>query len=176
MPCPQAQEEIRVFLGLTGFYRKHIDGYARIVTPLTDLLKKGVNVVKEWTAECTVAVETLKKAITRYPILRQFDPQRRIFLCTDASAFAIGGVLWQRYGENPLPVAYVSRRLTKHELNYSVQELECLAIVYSVKAFRHYLLGSPFEIKVMSDPCRPSANGLRLYSGPFCDDVYSLLK
>ena len=151
MPCPKAQEEIRVFLGLTGFYRKHIDGYARIVTPLTDLLKKGINVVKEWTPECTEAVETLKKAITKYPILRQFDPQRRIFLCTDASAFAIGGVLWQRYGEDPLPVAYVSRRLTKHELNYSVQELECLAIVYSVKAFRHYLLGSPFEIKVMSD-------------------------
>ena len=151
MPCPQAQEEIRVFLGLTGFYRKHIDGYARIVTPLTDLLKKGVNVVKDWTTECTAAVNTLKKAITKYPILRQFDPQRRIFLCTDASAFAIGGVLWQRYGEDPLPVAYVSRRLSKHELNYSVQELECLAIVYSVKAFRHYLLGSPFEIKVMSD-------------------------
>jgi transposase InsO family protein len=151
MPCPQAQEEIRVFLGLTGFYRKHIDGYARIVTPLTDLLKKGVNVVKEWTPKCTEAVETLKKAITKYPILRQFDPQRRIFICTDASAFAIGGVLWQRYGEDPLPVAYVSRRLTKHELNYSVQELECLAIVYTVKAFRHYLLGSPFEIKVMSD-------------------------
>jgi transposase InsO family protein len=151
MPCPKAQEEIRVFLGLTGFYRKHIDGYARIVTPLTDLLKKGVNVIKEWTPEHTEAVETLKKAITQYPILRQFDPQRRIFLCTDASAFAIGGVLWQRYGEDPLPVAYVSRRLNKHELNYSVQELECLAIVYSVKKFRHYLLGSPFEIKVMSD-------------------------
>ena len=151
MPCPKAQEEIRVFLGLTGFYRKHIDGYARIVTPLTDLLKKGVNVIKEWTPSHTEAVETLKKAITQYPILRQFDPQRRIFLCTDASAFAIGGVLWQRYGEDPLPVAYVSRRLNKHELNYSVQELECLAIVYSVKKFRHYLLGSPFEIKVMSD-------------------------
>ena len=99
MPCPKAQEEIRVFLGLTGFYRKHIDGYARIVTPLTDLLKKGVNVVKDWTPQHTEAVETLKKAITQYPILRQFDPQRRIFLCTDASAFAIGGVLWQRYGD-----------------------------------------------------------------------------
>ena len=68
MPCPQAQEEIRVFLEFTGLYRKHIDGYARIVTPLTYLLKKGVNVVKEWTPECTVAVEMLKKAITKYPI------------------------------------------------------------------------------------------------------------
>jgi hypothetical protein len=46
---------------------------------------------------------------------------------------------------------YVSRRLNKHELNYSVQALECLAKVYSVKKFRHCLLGSPFEIKVMSD-------------------------
>jgi hypothetical protein len=69
MPCPKAQEEIRVFLGLTGFYRKHIDGYARIVTPLTDLLNKGVNVVKDWTPQHTEAVETLKKAITQYPIL-----------------------------------------------------------------------------------------------------------
>jgi hypothetical protein len=33
--------------GLTGFYRKHIDGYARIVTPLTNLLKKGINVQNE---------------------------------------------------------------------------------------------------------------------------------
>ena len=62
-----------------------------------------------------------------------------------------GGVLWQRYGEDPLPVAYVSRRLNEHELNYAVQELDSLAIVYSVKSFCHYLLGSPFEIKVMGD-------------------------
>ena len=61
MPCPKAQEEIRVFLGLTGFYRKHIDGYARIVTPLTDLLKKGVNVIKEWTPLHTESVETLER-------------------------------------------------------------------------------------------------------------------
>jgi hypothetical protein len=88
MPCPKAQEEFRVFLGLTGFYCKHIDEYARIVTPLTDLLKKGVNVIKEWTPSHTEAVEKLKEAITVYPILRYFDPQRRIFLCTDATYVA----------------------------------------------------------------------------------------
>ena len=44
----------------------------------------------------TEAVETLKTAITKYPILRQFDPQRRIFLCIDASAFEKVGY----YGNN----------------------------------------------------------------------------
>ena len=41
MPCPKAQEEIRVFLRLTGFYRKHIDGYTRTVTPLANLFKRS---------------------------------------------------------------------------------------------------------------------------------------
>jgi hypothetical protein len=48
-------------------------------------------------------------------------------------------------------VAYVSHRLTKHELDHFVQELEYLAIVYLVNAFRHDLLGTAFEIKVVSD-------------------------
>ena len=75
--------------------------------------------MKEWNPAYTEAVETLNTAITKHPILRQFDPQRRIFLCIDAVAFAKGEVLWQQYGEDPLPVAYVSRRLTKHELLFT---------------------------------------------------------
>ena len=71
-------------------------------------------------------VLTLKKAVTQYPILHQFDPQRRIVLCTNAIAFAIGGVLWQRYGEDPLPMTYGSRRLKNMNSTIRFKSLDTL--------------------------------------------------
>ena len=61
-------------------------------------------------------------------------------LQTDASAFGLGAVLEQ---DNHV-IAYTSRTLTKCEQNYSVIQKECLAIVYALKQFRHYLLGRKF--------------------------------
>ena len=44
------------------------------------------------------------------------------------------------------PIAYASRSLTSSERNYSVIQRECLAIVYALKQFRHYLLGRSFKL------------------------------
>lgn len=62
---------------------------------------------------------------------------------TDASDFAIGGVLVQ----DGHPVAYESRKLNDTERRYTVQKKEMTAVVHSVRVWRHYLLGSKFLVK-----------------------------
>ena len=41
-PVPTTVKEVQAFLGLAGFYRKFIEGYSKIVTLLSDLIKKGL--------------------------------------------------------------------------------------------------------------------------------------
>jgi len=105
--------------------------------------KKGVTFV--WTQECTVAFTTLKNHLLQAPVLTypKFTPNASEFvLQTDASAVGLGAVLEQ---EGHV-VAYASRSLTAPERQYSVIQKECLAVVYALKQFRHYLLGRHFQI------------------------------
>ncbi len=60
------------------------------------------------------------------------------FLYTDASGEGIGACLHVVRGEMDLPVAFFSRQLRGAEKNYSVTELETLAIVSAVKYFEYY--------------------------------------
>jgi hypothetical protein len=68
-------------------------------------------------------------------------------LQTDASA----GEILQQDGH---VIAYASRVLNKAECNYSVIQRECLAAVYGMKQFRHYLLGRPFELWTDHEPLK----------------------
>ena len=73
----------------------------------------------------------------------RFDSDAPPFvLQTDASSVGVGAVLEQ----GGKVVAYVSHALTKAECQYSVIQRECLATVYGMKQFRHYLLGRPFQL------------------------------
>ena len=149
MPLPSNIKELQSFLGLTGYYRRFINSYSEIALPLYSLLRKDVK--WEWADQHTQAVETLKKALTTAPVLVMPDYSKRFIVQTDASYSGIGAVLAQSYTidgkEVDRPIAFVSRSLKPAEKNYSVTHLELLGVMYAVKQFRHYILGSNFLIQ-----------------------------
>ena len=92
-PTPTSADKVRSFLGLTGYYRQYIRGYANIPQPLTLLLKK--NPKFEWGVEQQNAFELLKEKLTSSPVLIFPDYKQEFILCTDASDVGLGGVLMQ---------------------------------------------------------------------------------
>ncbi|KAL5775964.1 hypothetical protein ACOSP7_013524 [Xanthoceras sorbifolium] len=138
---PTKVPELRSFLGLVNYYRRFIKGYSARAAPLTDLLKK--NKAWEWSSECQEAFEGLKKAVTEEPVLSLPDHSKPYEVQTDASDFAIGGVLMQ----DGHPIAFESRKLNDTERRYTVQEKEMTAVVHCLRIWRHYLLGSHFIIR-----------------------------
>ncbi|KAL5505959.1 hypothetical protein EMCRGX_G007511 [Ephydatia muelleri] len=107
------------------------------------------------------AFKTLKCKLIGAPILvyPRVDKEASKFqLQTDASALGLGAVLEQ----GGHVIAYASRILTKAEANYSVIQRECLAVVYGIRQFRHYLLGRSFQL--WTDP-QTTAMAIRTKNG-----------
>lgn len=143
-PIPKNPKNIKQFLGIAGYYRRFIPNFSKIAKPLTDLLKKDRKF--EWTVKQTEAFDILRNSLCSEPILQYPDFSKPFILTTDASGYAVGGVLSQGTIGKDLPVAYTSRILNSAEQKYSTIEKECLAIVYCVSHFRPYLYGKIFTI------------------------------
>ena len=142
---PTNVTSLRGFLGLTGFYRKFVKGYAQIEHPLLELTKKGVPFV--WSDDCEHAFVTLREALISPPILKYPDFEHPFILYTDASAYAIGSVLAQKCEDGKEHViAYASHTLESRERKWSTYDRELWAIVWSIRHFRHYLQGTDFLI------------------------------
>ena len=142
-PRPVDVQSLRRFLGLASYYRRYIQQFANIASPLHTLTQKAATF--SWTTECENAFRTLKDCLVTSPVLVYPDfssTASQFVLQTDASDVGIGAVLEQ----DDHVVAYASRSLTKSERNYSVIQKECLAAVYAMKQFRHYLLGRKFKL------------------------------
>ena len=142
-PAPVDVSSLRSFLGLASYYRRYIYQFSEVAAPLHQLTNKATPFV--WNEACQSAFVQLKEKLTQAPVLTYpcFDPSASQFsLQTDASATGIGAVLEQ--GRHV--VAYASRTLSPAEKNYSVIQRECLAIIFGLKQFRHYLLGRKFSL------------------------------
>jgi len=137
---PQTVTEVRSFLGLAGYYRRFVEGFSKMVSPLTQLTRKDQPF--SWTDKCDECFEEMKRRLTTAPILIIPDTSKMFEVYCDASYQGLGCVLMQE----KRPVAYASRQLKVHEKNYPTHDLELAAVVFALKTWRHYLYGSQFQV------------------------------
>jgi hypothetical protein len=137
---PEIITRIRSFLGLVGYYRRFSKEFSTLATPMTKLLKKDVPFV--WNDKCERNFLELKKRLMTTPILSLPEEGKTYALYTDASKEGLGTVLMQ----DRKVIAYSSRKLKLHEVNYPTHYLELAVIVFALKKWRHYLYGAKSEV------------------------------
>jgi hypothetical protein len=128
---PKNVIEVKSFMGIAGYYRIFIEGFSKIVNPITYLPKKGVKF--EWTYECEENFQHFNNILTSAPILKVVDLEEDSVVCIDACKEGVGGVLTQ----NGHVICYESRKLKENEINYAKHGLELETIAHALKIWRH---------------------------------------
>ncbi|KAG7599389.1 Zinc finger CCHC-type [Arabidopsis suecica] len=139
-PRPKNATEIRSFLGLAGYYRRFVKGFASMSQPMTRLTGKDTKF--QWSEECEKSFSELKAMITSAPVLVLPEEGKPYMVYTDASITGLGCVLIKKGSV----IAYASRQLRKHEGNYPTHYLEMAAVVFALKIWRLYLYGAKVHI------------------------------
>ena len=170
-PEPLTVHEVRVFVGFANYFRRFIHNFSKLVAPLNALTKKAPGAARKGfalrreeglrislTPEARKSFAAIKAAFLKVPILAHFDEAADIRVETDASGDAICGILSQnlpnRQASGKLqwrPVAFYSRKMVPAERNYDTHDQELLAIIESLREWRHYLQGSKNPFQVFTD-------------------------
>ncbi|KAA8490537.1 Transposon Ty3-G Gag-Pol polyprotein [Porphyridium purpureum] len=170
-PYPKGPTELLRFLGLVNWFRDFIPRFSDRAAPLRRALDGlDVNAKKAhrntdlecagWQArfgeDARCAFDGFKEVLTSDKVMLVLaDPNAPKVLDTDASQIGLGGALYQEMPDGKLaPISFLSRTLTSAEQNYTVTELECLAVVWCLKKVRHYVFGTTVRIRTDHEPLR----------------------
>ena len=132
---PTFATDIRSFLGQAGYYRRFMEGFSSIDSPLTKLTQKIVKF--QWLYDWEKSFAELKTRLTTTPVLTLPEGSDGYVIYSDASRIGLGCVLMQR-GK---VIAHASRQLKVHEKNYSTHDFELAAKVLTLKIWKLYLYG-----------------------------------
>lgn len=163
---PRHATELRSFLGFASYYRRFVEGFAKVAAPLHKLVAEVAgtqgkrrhkqDLGPSWTPQCEESFEALKTKLVSAPVLAYADFSRPFILETDASHGGLGAVLSQELEGKVRPIAYASRGLRPTErnmTNYSSMKLEFLALKWAMtEKFREYLLGHQCIIFTDNNP------------------------
>ena len=144
MNPPTMPKQVRAFLGLVGYYRKFIKGFAKIAKPLTLLTTQQVKF--EWTPEHQAAFVHLKDAIVQAPILHYPNPNKTYIIYTDASDDACGAQLSQEHDGTEFPIAFLSHTFSETQHKWSTTKQEAFGVYYMITKWNYYLQGANITV------------------------------
>ncbi|PIK35199.1 pol polyprotein [Apostichopus japonicus] len=144
---PTTLKQLREFLGMFNFYRRFVPHCADLLLPLTDMLKGERKNAKITLNDAQQkAFSQAKETLAKTTLLTHPRADAPIHVSTDASDFAVGGVLHQTIEGQQQPIASFSKKLQPAETRYSTFSRELLAIYLTIRHFRHYLEGRTFFV------------------------------
>ena len=149
MPTPTNVKSLQEFLGMVQYLAKFLPQLSKVTEPLRKLERKKAQWC--WLPIHDKAVSKLKQMICEAPVLKYFDPSRKVTLQCDASEHGLGYSLLQE-GQ---PVAYGARGLTSAEQHYAQIEKEMLSIVVGCEKFDQYFYGRKIVVETDHKPLVP---------------------
>jgi Reverse transcriptase (RNA-dependent DNA polymerase)/RNase H-like domain found in reverse transcriptase/Integrase zinc binding domain len=174
---PKTLADLDRYLGLTGWMREYVEGYAHKAGPLQDRKTKLLSAgprdgnerrrytastpVTEPTREEIAAFESIQEAFKGGLCLHHHDPELQAYCALDSSIErGIGAVYYHlkppREGQDEhemtpsrlQPILFLSKRLTTAETRYRATELEVAGLVWTVRRIRH-LIGESLKLPVI---------------------------
>ena len=155
MGRPRSKEEVRSFLGMTGYLDDYIPNYSATVAPLRELTKNKTKFI--WGKQQQQAFKVLKEQLSSNRTMAYFHTKKPIVVRTEASFNeGIAAALFQPSNGRLRPVHFISRTLSDPEKRYSQTEKDMLAIKFAASRFEKYLIGAPkFTIITSHKPLIP---------------------
>ncbi|MBW0580137.1 hypothetical protein O181_119852 [Austropuccinia psidii MF-1] len=142
----QNKKQIKLFLGFSGYYRKHIKDFASIERALYKLCDK--HTVFEMTVDRVMAFESLRSTLTAAPLLLMPDFKLPFKLYIDASGDGLGAALpqVQILNDKPVegPICFIFRKIKPTEARYGENQMEFLCLVWALEKLNYFLDGFVF--------------------------------
>ena len=143
---PATIKDCRHFVGLVNFMSIFCQELHKLLKPICDLTRKGVQSI--WGEEQQKTFEEIKGRLQRPPILHLPDRQGTFQLYSDTSKFATGSALYQIQNGQPNVIFYMSKRMPEAAKNYSITELEMCGLAINIASFVHLLKKVNFDMVI----------------------------
>ena len=144
LSAPANLKKLRFSIGSVHHLGKFIPNLSQLCYLLRPLLKKKLKFI--FTEEHDKQFSLIKEQITETTENKHFNPELETRIKCDASRKGLGCALGQQTPNGWHTVAFASRFLKSVEDRYSINELELLGVVWSVKNFKYYLYGKLFTV------------------------------